>query len=52
MEKLCSHIGSFPERKEYPNTKVHQLSSHVYSTTSPGSSIWRTASLMKMSADQ
>ena len=18
MEKLCSHIGSFPERKEYP----------------------------------
>ena len=20
MEKLCSHIGSFPERKEYPVT--------------------------------
>ena len=26
MEKLCSHIGSFPERKEYP----HKVPTSVY----------------------
>ena len=24
MEKLCSHIGSFPERKEYPLAEKYQ----------------------------
>ena len=28
MEKLCSHIGSFPERKEYP-----ELENIMYSCT-------------------
>ena len=25
MEKLCSHIGSFPERKEYPWRNIERL---------------------------